>query len=398
MSNNELKSLENFVVGNADLEKLERQISKFNIFEALGVTRQELRHSDFLAFILDPSRKHGLGDYVIKNILKEVLSGNSVDSVVNAIEIDVMDLDGLEVRREWRNLDILLIDKSNELVIVVENKVGSDENENQLRTYSNRVEELYPNFHKIKIFLTPEGREANQDKDWLAYSYEAIERQLEKVIESKSNVIGQEILSLITHYNEMLRRYIVPDSDIIELCHKIYKNHKEALDLIFENKPDLQLGLSEYLKEKIDNDNRLIKDGSSKTYIRFSLPTWDNYKVQSEGDGWTDTGKILLFEFKNRVNSLSLTLVIGPGPDKIRESLYQTALKNNDKLQMPRKSFTSKFTQIYKRQVLPKKDLAEPDYDEFCKKINKFLDKELNSILKTIEPIFEDTLKTLSTK
>jgi hypothetical protein len=43
--------LENFVVGNRDLERLERLLNEFSIFEALGAVRQELRHSDFLAFL-----------------------------------------------------------------------------------------------------------------------------------------------------------------------------------------------------------------------------------------------------------------------------------------------------------------------------------------------------------
>ena len=34
------------------LEKLEGMLSGFNIFEAIGAVNRELRHSDFLAFLL----------------------------------------------------------------------------------------------------------------------------------------------------------------------------------------------------------------------------------------------------------------------------------------------------------------------------------------------------------
>ncbi|MEX0268749.1 PD-(D/E)XK nuclease family protein [Leptolyngbyaceae cyanobacterium UHCC 1019] len=54
--------LERFIVDNDDLEKLESLVNQFNIFEAIGVTRQELRHSDFLAFLLNPTQSHQLGD------------------------------------------------------------------------------------------------------------------------------------------------------------------------------------------------------------------------------------------------------------------------------------------------------------------------------------------------
>ena len=49
---NPQKLLEQFVVNNADLERLESLLNQFNIFEAVGMARQEIRHSYFLAFLL----------------------------------------------------------------------------------------------------------------------------------------------------------------------------------------------------------------------------------------------------------------------------------------------------------------------------------------------------------
>jgi hypothetical protein len=41
--------LEDLVVDNQELERLEALLGQFNLFEALGVERRELRHSDFVA-------------------------------------------------------------------------------------------------------------------------------------------------------------------------------------------------------------------------------------------------------------------------------------------------------------------------------------------------------------
>ncbi len=57
------------------LDQIEVQIGRprtFNIFEAMGATRQELRHSDFLAFLLDPHQTHGLGDALLRALLREL--------------------------------------------------------------------------------------------------------------------------------------------------------------------------------------------------------------------------------------------------------------------------------------------------------------------------------------
>jgi hypothetical protein len=47
--------LEAFIVDNPELERLEDLLSEFNLFEALGAVRQEIRHSDFLSYLLDPT-------------------------------------------------------------------------------------------------------------------------------------------------------------------------------------------------------------------------------------------------------------------------------------------------------------------------------------------------------
>lgn len=50
--NSKAKLLED-LINSDDLKQLETLLAGFNIFEALRAVRQELRHSDFLAFLLD---------------------------------------------------------------------------------------------------------------------------------------------------------------------------------------------------------------------------------------------------------------------------------------------------------------------------------------------------------
>ena len=58
---NELEAVENLAAQSSDLELLKATPSEFNVFEAMGVIFQEARHSDFLAFLLDPQGNHRLG-------------------------------------------------------------------------------------------------------------------------------------------------------------------------------------------------------------------------------------------------------------------------------------------------------------------------------------------------
>src|SRR5580704_15164306 len=69
-----IKVLEAFVVANPELEKLEAALNQFNLFEAIGATRMEVRHSDFLAFLLNPAQNHGLGDLFLKRLVQKILA------------------------------------------------------------------------------------------------------------------------------------------------------------------------------------------------------------------------------------------------------------------------------------------------------------------------------------
>jgi len=68
-----LEALEQFVVDNNDLLALESLIGRFNIFDALRISHTEIRHSNFLAFILDPAESHGQGQLFLKALLMDLL-------------------------------------------------------------------------------------------------------------------------------------------------------------------------------------------------------------------------------------------------------------------------------------------------------------------------------------
>jgi len=152
------RALEYFVVDNVDLEQLELLLDQFNIFEAIGAVRQELRHSDFLAFLLKPQASHGLGDALVKRLLQRVLaSAQELNFPVSPIDFDVWSLNQMTVLREAHNIDILLTDNANKLAIIIENKIDSALHSNQLERYWNDVAEHYKDYNIIGLYLTPDG-------------------------------------------------------------------------------------------------------------------------------------------------------------------------------------------------------------------------------------------------
>lgn len=81
--------------------------------------------------------------------------------------------------------------------------------------------------------MTPNGEEASE-KAWVAYSYADIHRVLTRVRTSYHNAIADDTLIFLDHYLSLIGNRFMNDPQIDELCQRIYKNHRRALDLIYE--------------------------------------------------------------------------------------------------------------------------------------------------------------------
>ena len=270
----DLALLEALIVDNPDLEQLEALLDQFNIFEALGAVRVELRHSDFLAFLLKPNESHGLGDVFVKRLLQKALAAAQNSTSITPIDLDLYDLDGLVVLREWQNIDILLLDEANRLAVIIENKIDSAEHSDQLRRYRRIVKGHYPQLRQVCLFLTPEG-DPPTDPDYIAIDYGLVATLIDQLVESRASTLGPDVRTLMSHYSQMLRRHIVSESKIAELCRKIYRKHQRALDMIYEYRPDKQAEIHAILESIVRSEPSLVLDYSSKSSILFAPRSWD---------------------------------------------------------------------------------------------------------------------------
>ncbi|MEO0565338.1 MAG: PD-(D/E)XK nuclease family protein, partial [Chloroflexota bacterium] len=178
-----MANLEAFILNNEQLASLEAHIGQFNIFEAVGVVRQELRHSDFLGYLLDPSGNHGLNDFLLKQVVMRVLA-TAETPPLSLIEIDVTDFNGTLVQREWRNIDLLITHHESDLVICIENKIGTSEHSNQLERYRTMIQNPFPRRRHIFIFLTPDGT-LPSDAAYIPLSFETITEILDYTLYAK---------------------------------------------------------------------------------------------------------------------------------------------------------------------------------------------------------------------
>ena len=233
------KAFERFVVENDDLLTLEARIGRFNIFDALRISDVEIRHSNFLAFLLDPAESHGQGQLFLKAVLMALFKNAPPDFPISPIRLDGIDLRGVEVKREWQHIDLLITCKEPRFAVVIENKVWSKEHSNQLSSYQDSMKKAFSDDLPVHyIYLTPEGNDPSEEV-WRPYSYSKIHGVLKRVRDSHQNAIGDEVLVFLDHYLNLLGTRFMNDPTLDELCQRIYKNHRQAIDLIVQRgKPE----------------------------------------------------------------------------------------------------------------------------------------------------------------
>lgn len=315
---NNLKSneeaIKNFLLDINCLDALKPWISKINIFDILKISRTEIRHSNILAWLLDANENHGIGDIFIRSVIQRLIQ-NNLDyfnsNKINVLELLTLDFSNFNIMREWNNIDILLLSQKDRFVICIENKINIGEHSNQLVRYREKVQETFPKeegYDAIFIYLTPDKALPSDIDAWMPLSYVEILDILNNSIDDKG--LEPRVKLIIENYIETLRRYVVKDKELVQICINIYKKHKQALDLIFENRPDSGNIVADIVKEYLTNRANISRDiiyepnYSTKTLQRFSTDYFNNiFPPVPNVQGYWGEGINYFWEIRNNYST-----------------------------------------------------------------------------------------------
>jgi len=364
--------LENFVLDNPELERLEALLEEFNPFEALKLIRRESVHSQFLRWILDPHETHGLGAYFLKMFVKAIVSKDrgSVPNVPSVVDVDGWNLSGTQVITEWNKVDILVRDDRVKFVGVIENKIDSAEHGGQLQRYRQLVEREFPSYSKLFIYLTVEG-DAPSDDSYISVTYSDVEQRIKELRERRADQLGSDVGEFLSQYREILRRHIVANSEIQQLSNTIYETHRRALDTIFEHREDRTLILSNHLKKQIDRHPELVLYPSSKTVVRF-LPG-DLDFLPKTGTGW-NSGNLVMFELEVST-VVACRLMLGPGPEPHRKLMIDQ-IKNHPKpFSRPHSEVAPTWWSFHSEPWITKENFDSPDMENLKLKLENRMDE-----------------------
>lgn len=387
-----LRALERFVVENDDLLELEERIGRFNIFDALRIARTEIRHSNFLAWLLDPNESHGLGSLFLRAVVMDLLSQMPQDRrPLSPVDLDGAELHGVEIRREWRHIDILITCERPRFVIAIENKVDSGEGRNQLAKYEETIRKEFAEVAQpIFVFLTREGDEAS-DEDWVSYSYADLHRVLSRCQRTNAGSIGDDVNAFLEHYLRLIGSRFMDDPKIDELCRKIYQNHRQALDLIFENVGPATGNLVPKLEELVleHSTTWLVCNRTSKR-LEFTPKEWLNWLPAISSRAMSDKRHWIRFVFYCGRSKCYLWCLIGPTTNlQMRRAVIERLISNPREFgfKMMLKKISDRWTRVYSERIDTWEEDEEIDVDRAVGRAAKLL-----SSLQPIIPAIRDAL------
>ena len=391
------EALEKFVLDNEELARLEELTGQFNLFEALGLVRQEIRHSNFLAWLMNPSQSHGLGDSFLKGFLFKTSAKARMLGIetISPVDVDVWDLTETEIRREWKNIDILLVENAKRFICVIENKIYSSEHSDQLRRYrEDVVEPGFPKYTRHYVLLNVTGEEPSDSEYYVGVTYDEVCGVIERLLKMRASTIGDDVATALSHYVTMIRRRVMPDREIQELCRRIYSKHRAALDLIYEHRPDRQAEIRGFLLKMIEADPDFTLVVSDKTWIRFYPVSWGRSELQR--GTWDKSAMMVLFQFQNssqwNPNSLGLGLWVAPGDENVRRQIYEAATKAGSPFTPSPKGLHRRHQFLFWKEILQPADYDDLDLEAIQSRLQEawsaFKSNELPRIEEVIDQAF----------
>lgn len=333
---NQLQASDSFI-------KLDKLLNQFNIFEATAMANQEIKHTKFLAYLLDPNESHGLGDEFLKAFISQIsileAFKNTFPRVLDiqfpyAVVTPEFPLGKEGGDKKPLKLDCLIQipiktkDKEDhrQLIVALENKWFAKENKNQTKNYSERLEKKFQGKDIAKLYLTLDEQDQTlSDEQWEHITYgNTILPLIVGVIDSlKSGANG-----VTTHLVNTLENYVTllqsdwegkekADSyanEILEIKNsetfvnkiiddfeknkaeppEIYIKHKKAIIYLNEFDNDSRRDVLDWWYKLPNEEAVLLKDGnqvyfyketSVRTYLRFSVLTKENKKFL---ESWAD--------------------------------------------------------------------------------------------------------------
>ena len=369
--NNEFLADETFI--NLEKKLVTQSSKKSNIFEILKIKNMEIRHSNFLGWLLDPEESHNLKNEFLKGFVQEGINKNKYTEIT--VDIDL--IDSVKIEREYEDIDLLI--ESHNVVFCIENKIFSNEHSDQLKKYKKIVQKEFPNKEKVFIYLTPSGKPSQQETElYLPISYSVVLEVLKHlnikkidknaqiyildyiaILEKdilKNNELKAPLSKLHLEYGEFIKQILEKRSTSQSKEREIYKKHQEFFDYFSKNNFDPEW-ISLLIQKTLLKNGYKLGSINSK-YVRFYPVELEAYIYKSKQSNTWEHREIFIFELEiKEKNKIAIRSCVNRRGDedfdydgllKIIDTIPNAKQRNKDWVFSHEKEFPIDFLKIAK--------------------------------------------------
>jgi hypothetical protein len=300
---------------------LTREESRPNVFTTVAASTTEMWHSAFIRWVLDPGSHLGLGDFPLKRFLHAVLdeaASGEQSTVLSFADIERLDFSGMSFETEFTAEDLVTTQKGGRakldvyaaqttedgeepsVQIVIENKVGSREREDQTDDYY-RWASHREFVTSVYVFMTPDVEQVPHHPAFIQLTYQHF---CDQVLwpTRRHPALPEESRYLLEQYMLNLNRNAKGESMAQvnqKMCVDIYQRYQCVFDQVYlavGKEPPRSDGYGQRLRRSAVSledllergllviDGILTSDYGEGGHVAHLVRTEDGVQVQVEGD------------------------------------------------------------------------------------------------------------------
>ncbi|WP_442600034.1 PD-(D/E)XK nuclease family protein [Neobacillus sp. D3-1R] len=423
-----------------EFARLHQKFNQFNPLKVLRVDKFEIRHSNVLAWLLNPNENHQLGSFFIKKLLSRLVTrGENEDKVehIDFLTYLYSSFSDTEVYREVKTstnrfIDLVVVVPSKKLVLVIENKYYASETLGQLEDYLSYAKGHYEDYTIIPIFLNLTSDAPSLQDYWILDYHDVLEIILLH-LELHRETMSENVYEFLIYYTNILKEELVHDEESVQLALDVYEINQAAIDFLylcqhneFRKQPryrEIYLELDMYpeqyheslkkiYEKKKQAINYIFKIGSNVlreaflTFIKlenipedlykahvqvpsFILPDWVDFKEsigEPEQGYWLGYGLINWFE-RTWDDRLKITIEVGPIPFEKRYKLLTALESQGVSLRQSAKMEGKKYTKIFTQTTIVSDWANKKEIVDGMERL--YHDQDINSMFKNIASAIE---------
>ena len=220
-----------------------RQARPFNLFDVLRNAEYEIRHSNFLAWLLQPGESHGIGSEFLRGFIGYLHEQADHANIARMPAPSDYEACQIRVERELHNVDVaVFVERPANLLIAIENKTEEKlpAHVKQAMHYDRKLREEYGHQYRIQSVLLTISPDGNHSEPGLLHaSWFRIHEIVSSIL--AAGRFGSGAASVfVGQYLDVVDRMLRPRDQQVSFDALVTQHHDLLTKLVTEREKGLQ--------------------------------------------------------------------------------------------------------------------------------------------------------------